>query len=258
MQPTKRPRLRPAVLAGGALSCLVLTAAYAQTPVPRPVSPTAPRAVTPAAPRSAATTPAPATAGDYDIRGFRSANFGMTQAQTRAAVAADFGAAVAAKITESVNPAEGTTILQVTVPRLEPGPGAAQLTYIFGASSKTLAHINVVWMLDGEPDANQRQSIMTAAGVLANYFQTLPNPPRSTLANNGAAVVGPNTLLVYGASDRKGAGIQVVADGISYQATSADNKPANSPPPKGPATLQVSYISNTANPDVIRIKPGAF
>jgi hypothetical protein len=52
----------------------------------------------------------------------------------------------------------------------------------------------------------------------------------------------------------------VAADGISYQtgATGPDGKKIDSPPPKGPALLRVSYISNAANPDIYRIKPGAF
>jgi hypothetical protein len=40
-----------------------------------------------------------------------------------------------------------------------------------------------------------------------------------------------------------GAGVEVAADGISYQAN---------------AVLRVSYIANAANPDIFRIKPGAF
>ena len=237
----------PAVLA---LTVLALAGpASAQTP---------PAAKAPAA-AAARPGPAPAaaapTAGEFEIKGFRSAQFGMTPAQTRIAIAADFGAA--AKITDNANPAEGTTALQVTVPSLPPGPGSAQVTYIFGATSKTLTHVNVVWVLTGEPTLEQRAGLVTAAIQLTNYFQTLPNPPK---ASAGVTPTGPNGLLMFAALDRKGAGVEVAADGISYQstATTPDAKKTDSPPPKGPAILRVSYIANAANPDIVRLKPGAF
>jgi hypothetical protein len=199
--------------------------------------------------------PSAAAAGDYEIKGFRSANFGATPAQVRAAIAADFGAG--AKITDNANLAEGTTALQVVVDHLDPGPGAAQVTYIFGATSKSLTHVNVIWALTGEPTADQRAGIVTAAIQLANYFQTLPTPPKAT---SGVQPTGPNGLLMFAAVDKKGAAVEVAADGISYQATpnTPDGKKVDSPPPKGPAVLRVSYIANAANPDIVRIKPGAF
>ena len=58
--------------------------------------------------KAAAPSPAPPAAA-LDIKGFRSAIFGMTQAQVRAAVAADFGAAT--KIEQGANPTDGTEYL---------------------------------------------------------------------------------------------------------------------------------------------------
>jgi hypothetical protein len=206
-----------------------------------------------AAPAQTLARPASAPAPDYEITGFRSARFGMTPAQVRAAVAADFGAA---RVTEASNPAEGTQALQVTVEHLDPGPGPAQVSYIFGATTHSLAHVNVVWALAGNPTIEQRAALTTAAIQLANYFQTLPNPPKAT---SGATPTGPNGLLLFAAVDKKGRGVEVAVDGISYQATAtADNKRTASPPPNGPAILRVSYIGNVVNPDIVRIKPGSF
>jgi hypothetical protein len=198
--------------------------------------------------------PSTAPASDYVIKGFRGAAFGMTQAQTKAAIATDFGPA--AKITDNANIIEGTQALQVSLDHLDPGPGTALVTYIFGATSHTLTHINVVWVVPGEPTAEQRAAIVTAGVQLTNYFQNLPNPLKAT---TGVTPTGPNGLLMFAGVDKKGAGIEVAADGISYQATKKeDNKETTSPPPKGPAVLRVSYIANAANPDVLKIKPGAF
>ena len=198
--------------------------------------------------------PAAAPAAGYEIKGFRSAAFGMTQAQVKTAIAADFGPA--AKITDSANIVEGTQALQVSLDHLDPGPGTALVTYIFGATSHALTHINVVWVVPGEPTAEQRAAVVTASVQLTNYFQNLPSPLKATA---GATPTGPNGLLMFAGVDKKGAGIEVAADGISYQATKKeDNKETVSPPPKGPAVLRVSYIANAANPDILKIKPGAF
>ena len=206
------------------------------------------------APLGLAQTAPAAAAPSYEIKGFRSAKFGMTQAQVRAAAAADFGGGV--KITETANPAEGTQALQATVDHLDPGPGQALVIYIFGATSKTLSHINVVWVLNGDPTIDQRAAIVTAAIQLADYFQKLPSPPKATA---GPTPTGPNGLVMYAAVDKNGAGLEVAADGISYQATAtADGKKNDSPPPKGPAILRVSYIANAANPDVHKIGAGSF
>ncbi|HWY65579.1 MAG TPA: hypothetical protein VNX61_10220 [Rhizomicrobium sp.] len=229
---------RAALYAGLSLTVLSTASASVAQPTAKP----------------APTLPSTVSVTGYDIKGFRSANFGMTQAQAKAAIAADFGAG--AKTTDNANIVEGTQALQVSLDHLDPGPGPALVTYIFGATSHTLTHINVVWVVPGEPTAEQRAAIVTAAVQLTNYFQNLPNPLKATA---GVTPTGPNGLLMFAGVDKKGAGIEVATDGISYQATKKeDNKETTSPPPKGPAVLRVSYIANAANPDILKIKPGAF
>src|ERR1700722_678184 len=78
--------------------------------------------------------PAPAAAGGPSIAsqggwggdGFRSAKFGMNDAQTKAAIMKDFGVQADA-ITQQPNPAERTTVLAVKVPDLLPGGGIAEV-----------------------------------------------------------------------------------------------------------------------------------
>jgi hypothetical protein len=192
-------------------------------------------------------------AAPYEIVGFRSAKFGMSEADVRAAVANDFGAVT---MTPNANPVEGTSALQVTVDHMDPGPGPAEVTYIFGALSHTLAHINVVWTTGPSPTAEQRAAIITAGLQLSNYFQTRPQPLKATLA---ARPSGPNSLMLFAGVDQKGAGIEIAAEGISYEIADKTNaKKSDSPAPAGPALLRISYIRNVANPDIMHIKPGAF
>ena len=217
--------------------------ASAQTAIPAPPKPAQ-------APAVARTAPAPpkAPTRTFEVKGFRSAAFGMTPTQVRAAIAADFGAA---KTTDTANPAEGTTAIQAVLPKLDPGPGPVTLTYIFGATSRRLSNVNVVWSLGGNPAPDERERLVTAAIQLASYFQSQPAPK----ASRGVTPVGPNSLVMFSAVDAKGAAVEISASGIRYQAGSTAAPP---PEPTGPALLRISYVANAANPDIIQIKPGAF
>jgi hypothetical protein len=192
-------------------------------------------------------------AGEYQILGFRSAKFGMSPPEVRAAAMSDFGVST---LQTNANPAEGTQALQLDAPRLDPGPGPAQITYIFGARTHTLAHINVVWLTGPNPTPDERAAILTGAVQLAHYFQTLPTPLKASL---GARRTGPNSLSLFAGVDTKGAGVEVAADGVTYEIsdpTAGAKTP--SPEPKGPALLRVSYVRDVAHPDIIKIAPGAF
>lgn len=239
------------ILASG----LFASAAMAQTAAPRPANP-APRPAASAARPAARSVAAPAPAhapGALDIKGFRTANFGFTEAQVRNSIATDLPGA---KITDGIDPAAGTRYIQATVDQLDPGPGAAVVTYIFGAASKTLFNIDVSWTLPGEPSVSQREQVFIAGQQLVSYFQAQPAPAK---ASQGASSTGPNGLILYAAVDSKNAGEQVSVDGVSFQHTEAGStKPISSPTPTGPAVLRVIYVLNADVPDVKTIKPGSF
>src|SRR5262245_54504165 len=81
----------------------------------------------------------------YEVTGFRDARFGMTEAEVRAAVKKSF-AVKDADIKTTANPTEGTTLLVARVDSLDPGPGPANITYIFGNKSQKLNKAKVVWV----------------------------------------------------------------------------------------------------------------
>ena len=238
--------------------------ALAQAPAPTPAAPAKPAPKpAPAAPKP---TPRPAAApatqapqapinpgaGVLDIRGFRTATFGMTPAQVKIAIANDFGPT--AKTQEGSDPATGTQFILVQVEHLEPGPGPAKVGYVFGATSKTLTNVNVVWSTGAEATEPQRAAIATAGEQLVAYFQQGPVPAK---ASTGIAPIGSNGLMLYTAVDKKNAAVQVMIDGVSYQSNGGP-KPVASPPPKGPATLRIAYALDIDKPDVKSLKPGSF
>lgn len=184
----------------------------------------------------------------HRIVGFRSAHFGMDAAQVRSAIAQDFKPMPDSMRMVS-NPAENTQMLLVRVAKLEPGPGPANISYIFGAKSKRLMHVNVVWQTEAKPSDEARNQIAAASLQLTNYFRELswmPGASASGLPNGG------NGVILFVGSDPNSAGVEVQVTGVAtYGVESVPTKP------EGAARLVLSYAADIKNPDIAAIKPGA-
>lgn len=188
-------------------------------------------------------------ADTHRVAGFRSAHFGMDAAQVQLAIAQDFKP-VPGSIIMLKNPAENTEVLLLRVAELEPGPNTASISYIFGAQSKRLIHVNVVWKTGETPSDEARNKIAAAGMQLTNYFQSLswkPGASASGLPN------GVNSLILFVGSDTNNAGVEVRVSGVAtYGTESVATKP------EGAAQLVLSYVADIKNPDIAAIKPGAF
>ena len=198
----------------------------------------------------------PAEAEDlpkYEVSGFRDARFGMTEAEVRAVVAKSFGVK-AADIKVTPNPTEGTSLLVVRVESLEPGPGPAAITYIFGHKSKKLAQVNVVWGEEGASNPPDANAIIGAGTRLERYFQGFSWRKDTTRVG---IPVGENTVVLFAGEDEKKGAVRLVVDGIKYQMNREGNQ-TTSPEPKGPPKLVINYIADRENPDVAKIEPGKF
>ena len=188
-------------------------------------------------------------ADSHRVAGFRSAHFGMDAAQVRSAIAKDFKP-VPDSMSMLKNPAENTQVLVLRVAELEPGPGPASISYIFGAKSNRLMHVNVVWKTDGTPSDEARNKIAAAGMQLTNYFQSLSWKPGASAWGlpNGA-----NGVVLFVGSDANNAGVEVRVSGVAtYGAGSVATKP------EGVAQLVLSYAADFKNPDIAAIKSGAF
>jgi hypothetical protein len=213
-------------------------------------------AATPAPAQTAAPAAAPppaSTAAPYVVKGFRSAQFGMTEAQVVSAAAKDFGVDPKSA-TRQVNAAQGTTVVTFTVARIEPVPVPAQVSYIFGASGHTLVHVNVVWAtVAGQEDA-QRPALIASALKLRGYFRGYGWPPKHMASDVPA---GPNGVITFLGQDASGGAVEVMLQGVSYS-REVGGKTVASPAPTGPAVLRVAYSQNAAKPDVAKVAPGSF
>jgi hypothetical protein len=189
----------------------------------------------------------------YEVTGFRDARFGMTEAEVRAAVKKSL-AVKDTDIKTSANPTEGTTLLIVRVDSLEPGPGPATITYIFGNKSKKLIQVNVVWGEDAPNNSSDANAIIGAGTRLERYFQGFSWRKDTTRVG---VPVGENTVVLFAGEDEKKGAVRLVVDGIKYQMNREGNQ-TTSPDPKGAPKLVINYIGDRENPDVAKIEPGKF
>jgi hypothetical protein len=235
-------RLGLALLAG---VMLVALSASAQAPgtSPPPTGASTPQPV-----------PAPKTTKPaYKVTGFRSATFGMTDAEVRAAIQKDFGVKPDA-IKQTANAIERTTALVAAVPTLDPGPGPATVIYILGYQSKKLIQVNVVWARDPKAEKADTGPYMVAGLQLVNYFNEFSwHDGRVSLG----IPVGPSTLLLFGAEDDKTGAVQVIADGVTIERKGEGRVEAGRQA-AGQISLRVSYIANRTTPDIFRLERGRF
>jgi hypothetical protein len=188
-----------------------------------------------------------AGAGEAKIEGFRSAGFGMTEAQVRQAVHKDFPAA-GEKVSSELNPAEKTTVLTVYVPDLIPGTGKARISYILGYSTKKLIQVNINWTAEAKSPASA-ESVVGAANLLRNYFLTGGYLPDSIVANQQL----PNGYVVFRGLDARSRMVVMVLSGATG-GTAPDIEKEKAPP----IGLQLSYILDPEHPDVYLVPKGQF
>jgi hypothetical protein len=189
----------------------------------------------------------------YEVTGFRGATFGMTERDVQSVVTKTLGVK-AADISSAANPIEGTTVLTAKVASLDPGPGPAQIAYIFGHNSKKLIQVNVIWDAGTAKDKADPNAMLAAGTRLQRYFAGYAWRKDTTRAG---IPVGPNTVVLFSGEDEKTGAVRLVLDGVKYQMKREGND-TTSPDPAGPPKLIINYIADRDNPDVAKIDKGKF
>jgi hypothetical protein len=250
------PRIQRLMLALALAVPVVSSAAAQQRPAaqapPQAAPQAAPQAPSPAQPQAQPPqSPAPEAQAEVPqnaaaIEGFRSARFGMTEAETRAAIRRDFAQA-AERIVSEQTPVERTQVLTVTVPDLIPDAGAARVSYILGHRSKRLIQVTILWGPPGDPTARP-EALVNAAEALRAHFASLAWRQGSVAA--GVALAD-GTTLVFRGLDLQGrmAQLQILP------AAPPQGAAASAPRPFG---LRLAYVADPLNPDVFRLQRGQF
>ncbi|MDP1582084.1 MAG: hypothetical protein Q8M18_01520 [Bradyrhizobium sp.] len=195
--------------------------------------------------------PAPAGASNVmsatqaNVEGFRSARFGMSEAEVKAAIMKDFGVKADA-IRDQPNPGERTKVLVVKVPDLLPGGGAAEASYVIGYQSKKLIQVSIAWS-NAIDDKMTPEQLFSNSSVLRSHFVGEGFKP-DTVATNMPINGG---ILMFRGSDAKDRTVMLVLQGTLAQGQ-GDQRVLT------PTGLLLFYIADAKAPDVYRLPPGSF
>jgi len=188
-------------------------------------------------------------AAETSVEGFRSARFGMTEAQLRAAIKSDFKVSEAA-IKAATHPVEQTRVLQVSVRDLVAMGSEAQIHYVLGFRSKTLIQINVLW---SAADPTGVETMAATAGALRDLFVTQSQSGRfkkDSIVLNARAPDG--SIIIFRGADEKNRTIQL----LFASAQGAPPSPGKSA--QVGAQVRLMYILSPDNPDIQRPQSGQF
>jgi hypothetical protein len=188
------------------------------------------------------------------VEGFRSARWGMTEAQVKAAVLKDFNIA-ADKLQTEENTSERTTVLSVTVNELLEGAGKARVSYILGYSSKKLIQVNLVWGTAVDPQAKPER-VVAAANQLRALFLSAGYDPATTASN---VATGQGTITVFQGQDSEKHTTLLRLVSSPAPAPAKQRGKNDKHESAGPqVALLLSYVQDARNPDVYRLKKGQF
>ncbi|MBR0971142.1 MULTISPECIES: hypothetical protein [Bradyrhizobium] len=236
----------------GLLTSVAAGPLAAQGAVPKQKAAPAPKAAAAGtAPTAAGATSAAAAetaAADDKIKaidGFRSAKFGMNEADVRAAMSKDFGAKPDA-VKAQDNASELTHSLLYSAPDLLPNGGTAELSYVFGYKSKSLIQVGVVWS-KGTDAAMTPEKLFSNANILRAHFLSEGFKPDSIAVNmpvNGG-------IVMFRGSDPRDRSVILLLQGTF------ENK-ENNQRVLTPTSLLLFYVADAKSPDIFKLPPGQF
>lgn len=236
----------------GLLTSVAVGPLAAQGVVPKQKAAPAPKAATAGTPiaggaTAAAATETPTAADDRTakaIDGFRSAKFGMNEADVRAAMAKDFGPKPDA-IKVQDNASELTRSLLLSVPELLPNGGTAELSYVFGYKSKSLIQVGAVWS-KGTDAAMTPEKLFSNANILRAHFMGEGFKPDSIAVNMPVA----GGIVMFRGSDAKDRSVILLLQGTFE--TKDNNRVLT------PTSLLLFYVADAKSPDIFKLPPGQF
>jgi hypothetical protein len=179
------------------------------------------------------------------VDGFRSARFGMSDSEVKAAIVKDFGLK-RDEIQEKPNPAERTTVLSVKAPDLLPGGGTADVSYVLGYESKKLIQVTISWSKATDEKMTPEQ-LFSNSSVLRAHFMAEGFRP-DTIASNAPINGG---LLVFRGSDAKDHTVMLILQGTMSESKTDQHVLT-------PTSLLLFYVADAKTPDIYRLPPGLF
>jgi hypothetical protein len=229
-----------------AIARLSLLAAVLSPSLALAASPSNAPAIAPSAAATAAPGAVAPAAAKASVAGFRSARFGMTQAEVKAAITKDFGVKADA-IVAGDNAAERTQLLSVSVPDVLPGGGTAQVSYVFGYKSKTLIQVGVSWSAATDSALTEAQ-LYANGDVLRTHFVAEGYKPETIKTG----LVLQDGILLFRGEDTDGHATILILQGQYKDAADGKQRVLT------PTSLALLYSADPQNPDVFKLAPGQF
>jgi hypothetical protein len=217
-------------------------------PAPKAARPAGAAPAASAPPAAAAATKTPAAAADDKgvmIDGFRSAKFGMSEAEVRAAMAKDFNPKAGA-IKSQDNPSELTHSVLLSVPDLLQNGGTAEVSYVFGYKTKSLIQVGAVWSKGTDP-AMTPEKLFSNANILRAHFLSEGFKP-DTIAVNMPVNGG---IVMFRGSDAKDRSVILLLQG-TFETKDRNQRILT------PTNLLLFYVADAKSPDIFRLPPGEF
>ncbi len=202
-------------------------------------------AAAPARAQDAATSSPPvaeAAAAQAAVEGFRSAKFGMTIDEVRAAIESDFGLS-GDEVVAGENVAERTGLLTIRADDVLADGGPAQVSYVFGFESKTLIQVGILW----DVTSSDETKLLANGEVLSAYFRSAGYVADSIRQG----LVLDNGILLFRGEDAEGRATVLLLQG-TYTDEEGQGRTLT------PTALALLYAADADNPDVFRIESGQF
>jgi hypothetical protein len=192
------------------------------------------------------------TATTAEVTGFRSALFGMSEADVRSAISKDFGVS-GAGVRTSQNSAERTQILSIKAADVLPEGGTAEVAYVLGYKTRKLIQVSLSWS-KATDDKLTPERLVANGEALRAYFMSA-GYKADTLVSNVATRGG---LLMFRGEDANGRTTALMLVGAMNDKATTDKTSDKSTRSFAPVALSLFYLADAKNPDVYRIQPGKF
>lgn len=187
---------------------------------------------------------APAQKPSFRLEGYGRLRFGMDAEQIKALLRSDFPQANPTLI-DRIDTVSRSRVLTLELPALDPGPGVATISCVFGATSQRLTAVNVIWLAAGKASQSQEMLWINAAAKLAKTYAAQPWPLFGTTYGT---VVAPGVSVVFTGHDEAGGAAEIKLQGITTASGSFS----------GPFSLRLTLVANASQPDIYRLAADSF
>ena len=189
-------------------------------------------------------TAAPVQTPSFRVEGYGQLRFGMDAEQIKLKLRLDFPQANPVLI-DRIDAVSRSRVLTLELPALDPGPGAATISCVFGATSQRLIAVNVIWLAADKASPMQETLWINAAARLAKTYAAQPWPLFNTTYGT---VVAPGVSVVFTGHDEAGGAAEIKLQGVKTPMGTFSGSPS----------LRLTLVANSSQPDIYRLAAGSF